>query len=356
MIKTVMIAIPVLILLILIITVLLAVIDNVRIDNYFANTLFQKAIAVDYARIWVIPALSSYARLALWGGAATGLFIIARAVAVLWKRKNRTMRIREVFLFLANISYLGFMLIAVVNLMFVSYVNRIMLSGGDGVPLEAGYARKIEYIREQIEDESLSVNLALNRIMADITASPDFFHNMSYQERVSLCEEINKLIERKEGPSNIEEHYFRNYLNAAPDSLEGMLREIANPRGAKWVLMEPGQSAYHMYGKDGEFNVNVKFITEDGLFEAVYDKNGVLLTEKNDAVNMGTYNYASPVSDPEKHIIYDVLPYSVWGNVMFGRSYTDEDALDNLDKFSANESAVEHYNTLRRRIADVISE
>ncbi len=354
MIKIVMIAIPVLILLILIITVIFAVFDNVRIDNYFSNTLFQKAIAVDCARIWVVSGLSSYAKLALWSGAATGLFIITRAIAILWKRKNRMMRIRRFFLFLANISFLGFMLIAVVNLMFVSYVNRIMVSSGDGFPLEASYVQKIEYIREQIEDENLSVNLALNRIMADITASSDFFHNMRYQERVSLCEEINKLIGQKEGPSNIEEHYFRNYLNAAPDSLDGMLREIANPRGAKWVLMEPGQSAYHMYGKDGEFNV--KFITDDGLFEAVYNKSGVLLTEKNDAVNMGTYNYASPVSDPEKHIIYDILPYSIWGNVMFGRSYADEDALDNLEKFTANESAVEHYDTLRQRIANLVSE
>lgn len=189
------------------------------------------------------------------------------------------------------------------------------------------------------------MTLALNKIMADITENPSYFTEMSYEQRLIICREINSLIDQKEGPTNREEHYFRNHLNYAPPNLDAMLKEIKSQKVIKWALMESGQSVYHMFGKNGEYNL--KFVSGDGLFEAVYDKDGVLLTAKNDAVNMGTYNYASPVNDPNKHTVYDVLPYNVWGNTLFSLSKSDESAVDNLDKFSASADAAQRYEQVR---------
>ena len=74
------------------------------------------------------------------------------------------------------------------------------------------------------------------------------------------------------------------------------------------------QSIYHIYGDEGLFNT--KFISKgDGRYEAVYNRDGLLLTEKNDPVNMGTYNYCGPSKNPLTHWLLDVSTYNKWGNV-----------------------------------------
>ena len=56
---------------------------------------------------------------------------------------------------------------------------------------------------------------------------------------------------------------------------------------------------------------NVKYVSADGIYEAIYDNNGYLVTDPRD---VGTYNFASPIDEPIKHVIVDVLPWIVWGN------------------------------------------
>ena len=78
-----------------------------------------------------------------------------------------------------------------------------------------------------------------------------------------------------------------------------------------------GASVYHMYGENGEYNL--KFVSDDGKYEGVYDKNGTELTEVNDPINMGTYNYADPsICFGVVHGYFDVIPYDFrlggWGN------------------------------------------
>ena len=51
----------------------------------------------------------------------------------------------------------------------------------------------------------------------------------------------------------------------------------------------PSKSAFHMKGEDGEYNL--KFVSFNGFIEAVYNKEGILLDENNDPINMGTYNF-----------------------------------------------------------------
>lgn len=118
----------------------------------------------------------------------------------------------------------------------------------------------------------------------------------------ALCKKFNSLVMIYGGVYE-ELHFFRNKLNRAPKTLDEMI--AANKTLApenKWRLLPVGQSIYHMYGKDGEYNL--KFVSADGLFEGVYDKAGNLLTELNDPINMGTYNYCDP-ANPVK-ILSDV--------------------------------------------------
>ena len=72
---------------------------------------------------------------------------------------------------------------------------------------------------------------------------------------------------------------------------------------------------YHMFGTDGEYNL--KFVSSDNsgnMYEAVYNKNGILLTEENDPENMGTYNYCSDEINNDLHQKLDVDTYKKWGN------------------------------------------
>ena len=105
-----------------------------------------------------------------------------------------------------------------------------------------------------------------------------------------------------------EVHYFRNNLNRAPDKLEDMITEFDD-----WVLCDTSASGYHMYNKDGGYNL--KFISKCGKYEAVYDRYGNLLDEYTDPVNMGTYNFANYLEEPDSHFNLDVSTYFEYGNV-----------------------------------------
>ncbi len=72
---------------------------------------------------------------------------------------------------------------------------------------------------------------------------------------------------------------------------------------------EISESLFHLYGEDGAFNT--KFISNEGegKYEAVYNKRGMLLTEENDPINMGTYNYCSHTVDKQMHQSLDVIPF-----------------------------------------------
>lgn len=94
--------------------------------------------------------------------------------------------------------------------------------------------------------------------------------------------------------------------------------------------------------------VNLKFVSKgDQRFEAVYNKTRNLLTEGNDEVNMGTYNYAGP-SDVSGHVKYDVEPYYKWGNTA---NLSEKGAVAELAAAGANMTqlwfntdAINHYN------------
>lgn len=140
--------------------------------------------------------------------------------------------------------------------------------------------------------------------------SAEYYDLIPFDYWDSFCEFFNSNVL---AVNSRELHYFRNKLNRAPATLDELIKESEN-----WDLLDPDDSQYHMYNTEacydenegvykGEYNL--KFVSKDGKFEAVYNYVGILLDENNDPVNMGTYNYASP-SDMLKHAYLDVMPYT----------------------------------------------
>jgi hypothetical protein len=173
---------------------------------------------------------------------------------------------------------------------------------------------------------------------------------VSYKNRLATCREMAGLIDRQGGPKTEQEHYFRNKLNTAPGSLEEMLAEIKNPKDINWRLMPVEKSGYHMFGENGAFNL--KFLSDNGIFEAVYNMNGDLLTEENDPENMGTLNYANPETNPVKHLVYDITPYYLWGNTLPAVRHGRLAAAENIKRFYEDEEAIAYREKIERLIEE----
>ena len=150
----------------------------------------------------------------------------------------------------------------------------------------------------------------INQMMDDLESNPNALKNNKnfmrfYELFDSNIRQLGTITERM--------HYFRNILNSysgAPDQLKDMI-DLAY-RG-EWHLFS---AKYHRYDY-GEIAgaLNVKFISSDGRFEAVYNTGtGRIVT---DPANMGTYNYAPGSLNPIAfylHSKYDKEPWKKWGN------------------------------------------
>jgi hypothetical protein len=145
-----------------------------------------------------------------------------------------------------------------------------------------------------------------------------------------------------------EEHFFRNKINKAPATLEEMLNL---PERERWTLLPPEKAAYHMNGVNGEFNL--KFVSPDGHFEAVYDLNGNLV---NSIEDMGTYNYIGP-QNMIGHYSKDVDTFYTYGNTknQGGSGFLQENwgAYQNIRKFNMNPHAEENYDNILKQVDPV---
>ena len=150
-------------------------------------------------------------------------------------------------------------------------------------------------------------------------------------------------------------HYFRIKLNRAPATLDEMINEInSSDANDKWTLYPMLTTRYHMFGENGEYNL--KFGSSkntDYCYEAVYNIDGILLTENNLPINMGTYNYCSDQNDSDLHQLLDVIPYKVWGNTPDESSkYPGDDAkTQNGQNFNNNIDAQNHRAEVEEMIA-----
>ncbi|MDR1128821.1 MAG: hypothetical protein LBL20_05870 [Treponema sp.] len=153
----------------------------------------------------------------------------------------------------------------------------------------------------------------LGLIMFQIENSFLHLDDFSDTEYIALALKVCALIDAKGGVTE-REHYFRNHFRRAPATLDDMIYCITETGNAPfgWGLSTWQDTAFHAYGEDGAYNL--KFISGDGHFEAVYSKGGDLLTVQNDPLNMGTFNYGDYQTEKMKHYKYDVRPYFEWNN------------------------------------------
>ncbi|TVX94716.1 hypothetical protein FPZ44_12470 [Paenibacillus agilis] len=198
-------------------------------------------------------------------------------------------------------------------------MNVSVSSGSDF--LSKAYFEELEALYKQIKmkndrwyvfdgSSQIAATAVITRMISDLENDPDALinHESFNQYFIVFDKNIRKLDSITE-----QFHYFRNVLNSyggAPKKLDEMIALAAE---GKWKLFS---SKYHMYnykGMDGA--LNVKFISKDGRFEAVYNTGtGTLVS---DPVNMGTYNYAPGSINPIKYLMhnrYDKIPWKKWGN------------------------------------------
>ena len=191
---------------------------------------------------------------------------------------------------------------------FHSSVRNFEFSGKKHLVLGSmEYLDKIQYIVKNSGPRA-----AFTTIMVDV----DKYGNDLDQKDTDNILRFHKLVSSlvlSIGYVDRDMHYFRNKLNRTPKSLKELMSiNMTLPIDQRWRLLGIRGSLYHIQGYNGEYNL--KFLSSDGYCEAVYNKSGDLLTEKNDPINMGTYNYAAGIPSLGAHNKFDVSPYILWGN------------------------------------------
>ncbi len=166
--------------------------------------------------------------------------------------------------------------------------------------------------------KKVAAEAVIHQMMSDLEKNPDALVNHknfnqffeTFDQNVRELDDITEDI-----------HFFRNTLNAysgAPDKLDDMLSLAAS---GKWKLFSAKFHKYNYEETNGA--LNVKFLSADGRFEAVYNRGSEKMVV--DPANMGTYNYAPGSLNPiayYKHNKYDKKPWEKWGNIK-GFSYED---------------------------------
>lgn len=159
--------------------------------------------------------------------------------------------------------------------------------------------------------KKIAAEVVVNQMMDDLESNPNTLINHENFNRFFETFDLNI---RKLGSITERMHFFRNTLNSysnAPENLDEMIYLAAI---GQWELFS---AKFHRYN-NGEINaaLNVKFLSEDGRFEAVYNVGTGKIVD--DPVNMGTYNYAPGSLNPIKfylHGKFDKDPWKKWGNV-----------------------------------------
>lgn len=188
-----------------------------------------------------------------------------------------------------------------------------------------------DYIFYKLKGEKDVANSAIELMMDDVNNCP-YTYLVSDENWLNFCLEFNKYVQTY-GEVDRTLHYFRLKLNRAPATLDDMIKTIncATEVNDKWIMCSPQKGRFHMFGEYGSFNI--KFISSnntDNIYEAVYDKNGKLLTESDDyGKNMGTYNYASSSKKGKLHNRLDVSTYEDMKNTY--EDYVHRNDNDNPD-------------------------
>jgi hypothetical protein len=316
---------------VIIIVVLLA--ELTWANNYVTDFWIIKLLAARLSAIYDrYLALVSHPVLALVT-VLGATFLLGSVCVVLRPLKGAWAAIlRHLLRVLCCVPILALLVVGVVG----SAVDDLIESGKGVHDLKERSARYGELSTEKIP--------SFDELTTKIATDPEFYQNRSVSEKLAINQQVINYIGLQDGPLTKEQHFLRNYLNIAPLTLDDMLGG-QNLIGQKWFLQSPFAAAYHMFGSDGEYNV--KFLSADGRFEAVYNRQGQLLTDKNDPINMSTYNYASQDSFYWTHSNWDVAPYFLWGNTGAPPDFSNSDLVKNLERFFKNKDAQRRYEQIR---------
>lgn len=299
--------------------IILALLDIYVADNFFTSQIVSFLISIGYTHSLLAPA-TWLANLKL----DNVIFIILITLIIVFLKYrlkrfiyNRVEKPGKKIIASFTNLFMNLILSIVLSILFVNflvlnYVNieYTKIGNSNTVP----YSFKIQRLQSYLHGNNEESQRQLNELMDLVKENPDYITTMSDDEYIKFAQKVSQLIDSKGGVVSKKEHYFRNQFNRAPKTLNEMISTINSGSGLfNWQLATPEDTMFHMYNKDGEYNI--KFVSADGLFEAVYNKKGILLTDKNDPENMGTFNYGSPTLFKYKHSTYDVLPYFVWGNL-----------------------------------------
>lgn len=229
-----------------------------------------------------------------------------------------------------------------VLLLILNAIVNIFLLADDTTNLED--INNFNQIQKSVNQSKIVAQKVIDIIILEVSedqkalSSIDTGHYMEVAETVALCFQIKGTVLSKS------EHYLRNAFNRAPENLTSMLADIKAKSPYGWHLLSQFETFYHMQGKDGDYNV--KFVSEEGYHEAIYNKAGDLLTERNDPVNMGTFNYADPTGQPAMHAALDVLPYYSYGNCPASPKSSKENWA-----YQKNPDAQKYWEALKQTVA-----
>jgi hypothetical protein len=184
--------------------------------------------------------------------------------------------------------------------------------------------------------------IELDLLMFQIVHKIINLETLSDKEYIDIGRRFAVLINAIGKIKSEKEHYFRNYFSRAPKTLDEMVKIILEEESNifEWKLLPWTNMAFHMYGKDGEYNL--KFISADGHFEAVYNRDGILLTQDNNPLNMGTFNYAHQLADQMTHYNLDVWPYFMWNNTKEAMEINKTEEIKSVP-IDKNEDAMKRY-------------
>jgi hypothetical protein len=189
---------------------------------------------------------------------------------------------------------------------------------------------ELDLLMFQIENKIINLDTLTNQEYIDIA------HRFATSINI-----IGKIKSQKE-------HYFRIYFSRAPETLGEMVKVIMDKENNifEWELLSWQNTAFHMYGEDGEYNL--KFVSTDGHFEAVYNKDGILLTQENDPLNVGTFNYANQLADQVTHYNLDIWPYFMWNNTLEVMGI--DEGIKETQPIDENAEAMKRYKEYERKL------
>jgi hypothetical protein len=194
---------------------------------------------------------------------------------------------------------------------------------------------------ENKENNKTTAQTELDALMFQIENGAINVDTLNDKEYRELAYQFAALINGIGTIKSSREHYFRTYFSRAPKTLDEMVMVVLDRENDifEWELIHWENMSFHVFRKDGEYNL--KFVSADGYFEAVYDKDGMLLTQDTDPMNMGTFNYANQLRDRMAHYYLDIWPYFKWNNTPGAKEMAWD--VENSQPIEKNENAMKRY-------------